>query len=85
MIPSCFVVLQLLVDLGVAIQTQLEAAHGLISQERMLTTVSWLTYPSVYIIKIVGIDGSSATCAVQIGFSIAAAKCGAMEKEATLA
>jgi len=67
----------------------------------MLTAVSWLTYPGVYIIKMVGISGASATCAEQIGYSIAdivakavfgvliwaiaAAKSEAMEKEAILA
>jgi len=101
MLPFCFVVFQLLVGLSGATQTQPEAARGLIGQARMLTAVSWLTYPGVYIIKMVGIGGASATCAEQIGYSIAdivakavfgvliwaiaAAKSEAMEKEAILA
>ena len=96
-----FVVFQLLIGLGGATATQPEAARGLIGQARMLTAVSWLTYPGVYIIKMVGIGGASATCAEQIGYSIAdivakavfgvliwaiaAAKSEAMEKEAILA
>ena len=101
MIPFCFVVCQLLVGLGGASQSQPEAARGLIGQARMLAAVSWLTYQGVYIIKMVGIKGSSATCAEQIVYSladsvtkavfgvliwaIAAAKSEAMEKEAILA
>jgi bacteriorhodopsin len=37
----------------------------------MLTAVSWLTYPFVYIIKNVGIAGATAQCAEQIGYSVA--------------
>jgi len=101
MLPFCYVLFQLLVGLGGATQSQPEAARGLIGQARMLTAVSWLTYPGVYIIKMVGISGASATCAEQIGYSIAdvvakavfgvliwaiaAAKSEAMEKNAILA
>jgi len=71
MLPFCYVLFQLLVGLGAATQTQPEGARGLIGQARMLTAVSWLTYPGVYIIKMVGIKGSTATAAEQIGYSIA--------------
>jgi len=101
MVPFCFVLFQLLVGLGAATQTQPEAAKGLIGQARYLTAVSWLTYPGVYIVKMMGIGGSTAMCAEQIGYSIAdvvakavfgvliwaiaAAKSEAMEKESLLA
>ena len=71
MVPFCFVLFQLLVGLGAATQTQPEAAKGLIGQARYLTAVSWLTYPGVYIVKMMGIGGSTAMCAEQIGYSIA--------------
>jgi len=71
MVPFCFVVEKLLVGLGEATATQPEAARGLIGQARMLTAVSWCTYPGVYIIKSVGISGATAQCAEQIGYSIA--------------
>jgi len=71
MVPFAFVVEKLLVGLGQATETQPEAARGLISQARMLTVVSWLTYPFVYIIKSVGIAGATAQCAEQIGYSVA--------------
>merc|ERR1711977_319489 len=71
MLPFCYVLFQLLVGLGGATKTQPEAARDLISQARMLTAVSWLTYPGVYIVKMMGISGSTATAAEQIGYSVA--------------
>jgi len=71
MVPFCFVVEKLVVGLGEATATQPEGARGLIANARMLTAVSWLTYPGVYIIKSVGINGATATVAEQIGYSIA--------------
>merc|ERR1711994_475787 len=71
MLPFCYVLFQLLVGLGEATQTQPEAARGLINQDRLLTAVSWLTYPGVYIVKMMGISGSTATAAEQIGYSVA--------------
>jgi bacteriorhodopsin len=101
MLPFCYVLYQLLLGLGAATQTQPEGPRGLIGQARMLTAVSWLTYPGVYIVKMMGISGSTATAAEQIGYSvadvvakavfgvliwaIAAAKSEAMEKEGLLA
>lgn len=101
MVPFCFVLFQLLVGLGAATATQPEAAKGLIGQARLLTAVSWLTYPGVYIVKMMGIGGAPAMCAEQIGYSIAdvvakavfgvliwaiaAAKSEALEKGAILA
>ena len=69
MVPFRFVVEKLLVGLGEATATQPEAPRGLISQARMMTAVSRLTYPGVYSIKRVGIAGATAQCAEQIGFS----------------
>merc|ERR1711976_1012985 len=57
MLPFCYVLFQLLIGLGAATQTQPEAARGLIGQARLLTAVSWLTYPGVYIVKMMGISG----------------------------
>merc|ERR1711976_772244 len=65
MIPFCYVVQQLLVGLDEATTTQPEAARGLIQKARLLTAVSWLTYPGVYIVKMLGIGGAVATAAEQ--------------------
>merc|ERR550539_1028260 len=71
MVPFCYVVKTLVVGLGEATDKQPEAAKGLVVKARYLTVVSWLTYPGVYIIKMMGISGATATCAEQIGYSIA--------------
>merc|ERR1712146_747349 len=99
-LPFCFVVYHLLVGLDRATETQPEAAKELIVNARRLTAVSWLTYPAVYVVKMMGIGGATATAAEQIGYSvadvvakavfgvliwaIAAAKSSAMEEEALL-
>merc|ERR1712070_753940 len=70
MVPFCYVVNTLLVGLSAATETQPAAAKGLIVKARYLTAISWLTYPGVYIIKMVGLSGAFATCAEQIGYSI---------------
>merc|ERR1711976_492839 len=70
MIPFCYVVNTLLVGLSGATERQPAAAKGLIVKARYLTAISWLTYPFVYIIKMVGLSGAFATCAEQIGYSI---------------
>ena len=71
MVPFAFVVEKLLIGLGQAAETQPEAARGLIGQASMLTAVYWLTYPFAYIIKSVGIAGTTVQCAEQIGYSVA--------------
>jgi len=70
MIPFCYVVNTLLVGLSAATDKQPKEAQGLIVKARYLTAISWLTYPFVYIIKMVGLSGAFATCAEQIGYSI---------------
>merc|ERR1711988_1224144 len=70
MVPFCYVVNTLLVGLSDATEKQPKAAQGLIVKARYLTAISWLTYPGVYIIKMVGLSGAFATCAEQIGYSV---------------
>merc|ERR1711939_476004 len=70
MVPFCYVVQTLVVGLAEATGKQPEAAKGLVAQARYLTAISWLTYPAVYIIKMVGLSGAFATCAEQIGYSV---------------
>merc|ERR1739847_130958 len=70
MVPFCYVVVTLLCGLSAATEKQPAAAKGLIVKARWLTAISWLTYPGVYIIKMVGFSGAFATCAEQIGYSI---------------
>merc|ERR1712213_72668 len=75
MIPFLYVVQELAVGLSAASQ-KLATTHGesvasLTGYARWLTVISWLTYPFVYIIKMMGISGVAATAGEQIGYSVA--------------
>merc|ERR1711976_738826 len=75
MIPFAYVVQELAVGWGEASQ-KLATTHGpsvasLTGYARWLTIISWLTYPFVYIIKMMGISGVTATAGEQIGYSVA--------------
>merc|ERR1739836_252 len=71
MLPFMYVVYALLTGLSEATNKQPESARGLIVAARYLTAVSWLTYPGVYMIKMVGLAGPVATAYEQVGYSIA--------------
>lgn len=71
MIPFCYVVESLVVGLSEATAKQPSSAAGLVSAARYLTVVAWLTYPIVYIVKNLGLEGTEATMYEQIGYTIA--------------
>jgi len=71
MVPFCYVVFTLLVGLGEATSKQADSVAGLITSARLLTAVSWCTYPVVYAVKSVGLSGTQATVYEQIGYSVA--------------
>jgi len=71
MIPFCYVVMELAVGLSDASSKQAPSVASLTASARWLTIISWLTYPFVYIIKMLGISGVAATAGEQIGYSIA--------------
>merc|ERR1711924_205929 len=71
MIPFCYVVAELAVGLKEAAGYMAPSVASLTAYARWLTIISWLTYPGVYIIKMVGISGVTATAGEQIGYSIA--------------
>merc|ERR1719408_769958 len=71
MMPFCYVVMTLAVGLQEATSKMHPEAGALVAKARWLTIISWLTYPFVYIIKMVGISGVTATACEQIGYSIA--------------
>merc|ERR1719335_124176 len=71
MIPFLYVVAELAVGLKEAAGYQAPSVSSLTGYARWLTIISWLTYPFVYIIKMVGISGVTATAGEQIGYSIA--------------
>merc|ERR1712203_725832 len=71
MVPFCYVVMELAVGLSAASQQQAPSVASLTAAARWLTLISWLTYPFVYIIKMLGISGVAATAGEQIGYSFA--------------
>jgi bacteriorhodopsin len=71
MIPFLYVVAELAVGLTNAAGKQTASVASLTAYARWLTIISWCTYPFVYIIKMLGISGVSATAGEQIGYSIA--------------
>merc|ERR1719405_384550 len=71
MIPFIYVVAELAVGLDKAAGNMTASVSSLTLYARWLTIISWLTYPCVYIIKMLGISGVTATAGEQIGYSIA--------------
>lgn len=79
MIPFCFVVYTLLV--GLAEKTNMEPDHdtrALIKLAQWVTVISWLTYPIVYVIPMMGAKGAHAVVGIQMGYCISdiISKCG---------
>merc|ERR1712003_29456 len=71
MVPFSYVVVTLVVGLTEATAKQPESVKGLVVAARYLTVISWLTYPFVYIVKMLGLAGPVATTYEQVGYSIA--------------
>jgi bacteriorhodopsin len=71
MLPFCYVVFSLLTGLEDATRKQPEEVAGTIRAARLLTVVSWLTYPFVYMVKCIGLAGPLATTLEQVGYSVA--------------
>jgi bacteriorhodopsin len=71
MIPFLIIQYELFVGLAASIKAQPEAVRGLVSSARYITVVTWLFYPIVFILPMIGLTGGSATVGVQVGYSIA--------------
>jgi len=71
MVPFFYVVYELVVGLAAATDAQSPRVASIISSARYLTAFSWLTYPFVYMIKGVGLEGANATALEQVGYSLA--------------
>merc|ERR1712005_104427 len=100
MCPFMYVLYECYVGLAEATAKHAPSVAALIASARYLTAISWLTYPFVYMLKGIGLGGSDATAAEQIGYScadvtakavfgiviwrIAAAKTAVLEEQALL-
>jgi bacteriorhodopsin len=79
MVPFIYIVYVLTVGLSDATNAEDNpATKAMIKTAQRLTIASWLTYPIVYLFPMMGVSGSTAVVAIQIGYCIAdvIAKCG---------
>lgn len=78
MIPFLYIIFVLFVGLKEAVDKQPVVARSLVSNARYVTILSWLTYPIVFIIPMLGAKGASALAGIQVGYSISdvISKCG---------
>jgi len=79
MLPFCYIVYELLVGLADATNSESdENVRGLIKNAQVWTVFSWLTYPVVYILPMLGLKGASAVVGVQVGYCVSdiISKCG---------
>jgi len=71
MIPFLVIQYELFVGLAASIKSQPEGVRGLVSAARYITVITWLFYPVVFVLPMIGLAGASATVGVQVGYSIA--------------
>jgi bacteriorhodopsin len=71
MIPFLVIQYELFVGLKASIAAQPPKARGLVSAARYITVVTWLFYPVVFVLPMIGLTGASAEVGVQVGYSIA--------------
>merc|ERR1719326_1113814 len=82
LVSMCFflyIVYELLVGLKAATDSETDpVVKGKIELAKVMTVISWCTYPIVYLFPMLGITASSAVVSIQIGYCISdiVSKCG---------
>jgi len=71
MIPFLIIQFELFVGLKASIAAQPASVRGLVSSARYITVVTWLFYPIVFTLPMLGLSGGGAIVGVQVGYSIA--------------
>jgi bacteriorhodopsin len=71
MIPFLWIVIELLGGLKSSIDKQPASARGLINGASYLLVLSWAFYPVVFVLPMLGVEGSTSATYVQVGYSIA--------------
>ncbi|MGF1456061.1 MAG: bacteriorhodopsin-like [Alphaproteobacteria bacterium] len=71
MVPFLWIVYELVVGLGKSISEQPAQARGLVSTARWIVIVTWSFYPVVFLFPMLGLTGSAAETAVQVGYTVA--------------
>lgn len=76
--PFIYIVITLFSGLSDAVANQPPAARALVSSARWVTVLSWLTYPFVYVIPMLGVSREQSLVGVQVGYSCSdfISKCG---------
>lgn len=77
-IPFVYILYVLFNEMGPAIDRQSGQVKVLLRNTRLLLFATWGFYPIVYLLPILGVEGTSSLVAIQVGYCIAdvAAKCG---------
>merc|ERR1712146_750020 len=69
--PFLFVVYQLTIGTKAALEKEEDPdVKSKINAPRIMTIISWLTYPIVYIIPCLGVAGPQAIVGVQMGYTV---------------
>merc|ERR1719321_2584347 len=79
MVMFSYVVYELMVGLSGATNSEPdENVRGLIKNAQIWTVISWLTYPVVYILPMMGFSGAGAVVGIQCGYCVSdiISKCG---------
>tara|TARA_B110000208_G_scaffold177406_1_gene224563 strand:- start:107 stop:661 length:555 start_codon:yes stop_codon:yes gene_type:complete len=79
MLPFIFIVYTLIVGLANATaQEPDENVRKQIRTAQYMTVISWLTYPIVYVIPMMGVSGANAVVGIQMGYCVSdiVSKCG---------
>jgi bacteriorhodopsin len=74
-----YIVYELMVGLGSATNLETDSVvKGKIKNAQLMTVISWCTYPIVYLFPMLGLSGSDAVVAVQVGYCVSdiISKCG---------
>jgi bacteriorhodopsin len=71
MIPFLVILFELFVGLRSSIALQPDSVRGMVSSARYITVVTWLFYPFVFVLPMIGLTGASAVVGVQVGYSVA--------------
>merc|ERR1711871_1824388 len=79
MIPFVYIVYTLIIGLANATNAEPDLKiRKAIRTAQYMTVVSWLTYPIVYIIPMMGVSGANAVVGIQMGYCVSdiISKCG---------
>jgi bacteriorhodopsin len=71
MCPFIVIVYSLFFGLKESVDKQPANARELVATSVWITSLSWCTYPIVYVFPMIGFTGASAQTAIQVGYSIA--------------